>query len=481
MHLRTIFVVVSLAVAALNASGQSFDLDGTTMIKLTISHPTGVVPISFFTCHTFPVFDCAEVRDTISMDQKSVSVNVPVRSLQEGDLTVGDKRLHLLMIPGDTIVIKLTNSTRDAMVDYVGKTKDVQLYYLYKARQFPVSVAQQMMNASASTTTLVDFKAKADILYLQEEKFWKSANDNTITIEGKTVQTKQSLPSWFIRYENDAMRYNNAMNRVYAIGYQEFIMKKKMDIPEGYFDFLKSISLSNELAVHDGAYEMFLLQYFGFKSARGKGNYGHHKEFQLADEALSERVAGFYKLSSISTSLGDSPSNVIQDLDSIKLLATFQHLADYLRKTAEAKVLALSAHDNAPDFFLEDEIDSLVSLSQYKGEVVYLSFWFAGCKPCVEEFPFENDLVKKFEGKPVKIISICTYTNKAKWLEMIKTHKLRMVNLFANKAWGNKIKQSYKIGSYPHYVLIGRNGHVIQNFAKRPREISNEIQKALDQ
>lgn len=87
----------------------------------------------------------------------------------------------------------------------------------------------------------------------------------------------------------------------------------------------------------------------------------------------------------------------------------------------------------------------------------------------------------KFEGKPVKIISICTHTSKAKWLEMIKTHKLKMVNLFANKAWETKIEKSYKISAYPHYVLIGKNGHVIQNFAKRPREISSEIEKALEQ
>lgn len=480
MCFRTIFVVVSLVVTW-KAAGQSFDLDGTAVIKLSIDLPAGDVPISFFTCHSFPVFDCAEVTDTISVDRRSVSLRVPVRSLQEGDLSVGDKRLHLLMIPGDTIAVKLTDSTKDAKVDFMGKTKDVQHYYLYKSRQFPISVPQQMMNAGASTTNLVDFKAKADNLYLQEEKFWKLANDNTLTIEGKTAQKANSLPLWFIRYESDAMRYNNAMIRYYTIGYQEFFMKKKTDIPEGYFDFLKSIPLSNESAMYEGAYNMFLLQYFGFKSGRGQGNNDHHREFELADEALSGKVASFYKLSSISTSLASSPTTVIQELNSIIIPFAHRGLEEFLRKKAETKISTLTKSNVAPDFFLEDELDSLVSISRYKGEVVYLSFWFAGCKPCIEEFPFENDLVKKFEGKPVKVISICTHTDKTKWMEMIKTHNLIMVNLYANKGWGNKIEQSYQIGAYPHYVLIGKDGHVIQNFAKRPREISDEIEKALAQ
>jgi hypothetical protein len=90
-----------------------------SVIKLSINHPTGFVPISFYTCHAFPVFDCAEVIDSISMDRKSVSLKVPIRSLQEGDLTVGDKRLHLLMIPGDTIAVKLTDSSKDAKAAYL--------------------------------------------------------------------------------------------------------------------------------------------------------------------------------------------------------------------------------------------------------------------------------------------------------------------------------------------------------------------------
>ena len=99
---------------------------------------------------------------------------------------------------------------------------------------------------------------------------------------------------------------------------------------------------------------------------------------------------------------------------------------------------------------------------------------------CIEEFLFENELVKKFEGKPVKVINICTRTSKTKWLEMITKHKLRTVNLYANNAWQNKLEQNYVVSTYPHYVLIGPDGRILQNFAKRPREVSKEIEEALD-
>ena len=191
-------------------------------------------------------------------------------------------------------------------------------------------------------------------------------------------------------------------------------------------------------------------------------------------------MANFYKLTSIGSDLVSSPAKVLTELDKVKFPTSSQYLVDHLRERAGAKMKTLGPGDNAPDFFLEDKIDSLVSLSQFKGEVIYLSFWFAGCKPCIEEFPFENELVKRFEGRPVKVINICTHTSKIKWLEMIDTNKLKTVNLYANKAWENKLEQNYLVSAYPHYVLIGRDGRIIQNFAKRPREVSKEIEGALD-
>lgn len=112
------------------------------------------------------------------------------------------------------------------------------------------------------------------------------------------------------------------------------------------------------------------------------------------------------------------------------------------------------------------------------------SFWSSGLE-CWEAVTV-NDVFDKFEGKytleekPVKAINICTHTSKIKWLEMIDTHKLKTVNLYANKAWENKLEQNYLVSAYPRYVLIGRDGRVIQNFAKRPREVSKEIEGALD-
>lgn len=45
-------------------------------------------------------------------------------------------------------------------------------------------------------------------------------------------------------------------------------------------------------------------------------------------------------------------------------------------------------------------------LSQFKGQVVVLDFWATWCGPCVRSFPKIAEVVKHYEGKPVKVIGV---------------------------------------------------------------------------
>jgi thiol-disulfide isomerase/thioredoxin len=63
----------------------------------------------------------------------------------------------------------------------------------------------------------------------------------------------------------------------------------------------------------------------------------------------------------------------------------------YIRDTA-AKV--------APNFSLDQYFKKgKASLSDFKGKVVLLTYWFPGCGPCRGEFPHFENVVKKFKGR----------------------------------------------------------------------------------
>ncbi|HMK66103.1 MAG TPA: TlpA disulfide reductase family protein [Thermodesulfobacteriota bacterium] len=60
----------------------------------------------------------------------------------------------------------------------------------------------------------------------------------------------------------------------------------------------------------------------------------------------------------------------------------------------------------APDFRLSALGGKSVSLSDYKGKVVFLNIWASWCPPCREEMPSMEALYNKLKGMPFEMIAV---------------------------------------------------------------------------
>ncbi|MDZ7647241.1 MAG: TlpA disulfide reductase family protein [Cytophagales bacterium] len=59
----------------------------------------------------------------------------------------------------------------------------------------------------------------------------------------------------------------------------------------------------------------------------------------------------------------------------------------------------------APDFISKTITGELISLTELKGKVVVINFWFTSCAPCITEMPTLNRLVEEFKYKDVVFIA----------------------------------------------------------------------------
>ena len=60
----------------------------------------------------------------------------------------------------------------------------------------------------------------------------------------------------------------------------------------------------------------------------------------------------------------------------------------------------------SPAFTLSDVQGQSHNLSDYRGNVVLLQFWATYCTPCRKEMPTMNNLIKRMDGKPFKIVTV---------------------------------------------------------------------------
>jgi peroxiredoxin len=134
----------------------------------------------------------------------------------------------------------------------------------------------------------------------------------------------------------------------------------------------------------------------------------------------------------------------------------------------------------APYFYLKNEQNESVTLKNFAGNIVYITFWFTGCKPCIKEIPDENHLVEVFKNEKVKIVSICMNSSEESWRECIQKYGIKSVALICKGNWDKLLKEKYDINAFPHHAIIDKHGKIIVNKWQRPLpEAEQEIRKWL--
>ena len=58
----------------------------------------------------------------------------------------------------------------------------------------------------------------------------------------------------------------------------------------------------------------------------------------------------------------------------------------------------------APDFEGLGVDGKPLKLSDYRGKVVIIIYWFSGCGPCLQDIPFERELAEKMKGRPFTLL-----------------------------------------------------------------------------
>ena len=471
-----LFGCICLLTAYFNSSlGQPIQPSAIVTLHLTAEGVTGKLPLTAQIFHVFPAYDFSQVQDSLSADKSQTWLQCPVRVMQTGLLTIGQDQLKLWLVPGDTIHIHIESQDVPLTQRYrfSGKTQQEQMYYLAKRARFITDPAQMAMNAGVQAKNLMEFRYRIDSLTSSETLFWQK------------YKLAHRLAAHFSRFESDAIRYSDGMLRLYMSWYQLDYQKKNQSIPSNYFAFLEHLPARNPAAQYDYAYLHFLWEYMSYQVKTAKVPLTDQTQYQAATSKLANQIlgidlGGFFRLWTISYSLQDNPQRARTELAANRFPTHYQYLLTYLNQRSAKKAALLARGDKAPGFFLPDTGDSLVSLSQFKGQAVYLCFWFATCGGCYHEFPYENQLVEQFKGQPVQIVSICTITTPAKWRETIKKVGLKTVNLLANSAWQKTLEEKYAISVYPHYVLIDADGRIVENFATRPSQNARaKIEQAI--
>jgi thiol-disulfide isomerase/thioredoxin len=134
----------------------------------------------------------------------------------------------------------------------------------------------------------------------------------------------------------------------------------------------------------------------------------------------------------------------------------------------------------APNFKLSS-FKSDVSLSAYRGKVVYVDFWASWCEPCRKSFPWMSEIQERY-GNNLKVIAINLDQERAPAMEFLKKLQPKFTIVFDPSA---KVAEAYKVKGMPSSYLIDQRGRIITaHIGFRPADkqaLEADIQKLISQ
>ena len=289
----------------------------------------------------------------------------------------------------------------------------------------------------------------------------------------------------FLENQADKFRFQLLNNLITKLGEDYFAGKTKgiitqyMDSEIDKIDFKDSV-----LFASNNDYRYFLSSYFvaGLTS-------GDLKTLELYNEELLEM-----QKKSIVTTLKRGIS--FYNMDKLDLYyQTYVKLAANDKginriKEKYDRIKTLKKGSPSPSFNYPDSSGKNISLESLKGKLVYVDVWATWCGPCKAQIPFLKQLEEKYREEDIAFVSLSIdqLKNISKWKDMIVDKELEGIQIIADKAWRSKFVTDYVIEGIPRFILIDKDGNLIDPMAPRPAvykegemQLNEEIQKIFDE
>ncbi len=382
------------------------------------------------------------VDTVIALDAEGkATISIPVEEPQYGAAQYKWKRATVYFEPGKEIVIDWDMTPSALVVAFEGDNADKNNFINSKEMQGPV---------------MGDFGLTEEELL---EKLAEYQADNYKILEGK------GFDSEFLAKEKQRVDY-----WVYGILWQ-FAGRKECS--DATYEKLKSLMQEEEWLLQLSEYTNFMCGSISILANRGKSDtdaYGrtiNEMEYvveNIKNQKIKEFLLGYFAISYVSEN-GINDTKYLKEIVE-KNVTDPEILATFNAVYAEGAVLAAGAP--SPDFKMTDINGKEYTLADFKGRVLYIDVWATWCGPCKAELPKLHALAENFKGTNVCFVSMSIDKDKAAWEKMVKEDKLGGVQLYAGPE--SKFIADYKVNGIPRFILIDKEGKIVEANMTRPGE-----------
>ena len=389
------------------------------------------------------------------LDEKgALAVELPFTEAQMASVKL-DKKVKLFLEPGDQLHI------------------DADLLDLPQSLRFSGQGAANNQFLAALRSRFPDY---LDIDYedLAVDAFRKIIDQRRVEMTRFLDEgcAQGGLTPAFVDYYRAEITYEWANLVVsYPTNYMFANGNRNEDLPADYHEALDQIELVDEAAIGTTDYRTFLDRNFSrmqddaddrvqlkqLSDSQRQDHIETYTPYNQAKQTLHGKVRYFFLAGEIVWSFrkgwfDQGEQRLAEFLQDNPYPEYTEVVEEVVRETSKLK-----PGQPAPDFTLDDLQGQSVSLSDFKGQAVFLDFWASWCGPCIGAVPYLEEIKQRTRDQKVVFLNI-SLDPADEWHQAVEEHGLTGVHVHSPGGWQSAVAQLYQVQSIPSYFLVRPDG-----------------------
>ncbi len=242
---------------------------------------------------------------------------------------------------------------------------------------------------------------------------------------------------------------------------KKFIDTKKLRDYWLQFQLLQTVDLSNEKGLAFPSYQNMLtafIHYLHLESLQGKENGLDLDFYRFIERNLAGKARYFMQAKLMLNAYNSGNSELAhRKFKGYVRFNTFPFYTQTL-KYIFGNNLTHVTKTQVPDFTFMNTQGTQKRLSDYRNQVVYISFWASWCSPCIKGFQETKASRTELNNQGVKFINVNIDEQESAWRKTLARVKTPGEHVYALDVKDFFQKMNFR--TLPFYVLVDKNGQL---------------------
>jgi thiol-disulfide isomerase/thioredoxin len=124
----------------------------------------------------------------------------------------------------------------------------------------------------------------------------------------------------------------------------------------------------------------------------------------------------------------------------------------------------------------------VITLKDLKGKVIFIDMWSTGCPPCIKGIPHLLEMQKKFKERGEVEFVFLSGDDEVTWKKYLTNHtEFTGTHLLMRDKEDSQYNDNWKVTGIPRYILVDKQGYILDAFARCNEKLQKMIEKASTQ